>query len=217
MKILIRMKKVFLTVIIGIFISNTPLAFAISYEDDIYQFKNYLQQIKSVAIDFTQTDSQGNSAAGKMLISKPYRFRCNYYPPFPLLVLGNKNFVTIYDYDMQQVSRIKHAENIFNFLIDDESNFDKDFIFESISKENNILSMTVFHNKIGKRIFIAFDQGSKQIQTIKIFEDNNIITINFYNIIEVKKFDKDLFIFRNPELFGVPARLKKAEIEKKYN
>ena len=82
----------------------------------IAKFKEYIRGIQSIAVDFTQEDSHGNKAGGKLLINKPFKFRCNYYSPFPLIIMGNKNYVSVYDYDMQHVSRIKAEENIFNFL-----------------------------------------------------------------------------------------------------
>ncbi|EOB10201.1 hypothetical protein H376_3490 [Rickettsia prowazekii str. GvF12] len=180
------------------------------------EFKNYLRTIKSVAIDFTQEDSYGKIVKGKLLIQKPYNFRCNYYPPFPLVIIGTKNFVSMYDYDMEQVSRISPSENIFNFLLEDNVDFDKDFVFESVINKGNIFNITIYHTRTEKRSEITFNKNIKQIEKLKIFEDHNIVTITFDKITKVQKFSDDLFKFKNPEIFSPPERLIKSEIEKKY-
>ena len=62
----------------------------------IAKFKEYIRDIQSIAVDFTQEDSHENKASGKLLINKPFKFRCNYYAPFPLVIIGNKNYVSVY-------------------------------------------------------------------------------------------------------------------------
>ncbi|MCC8419239.1 MAG: outer membrane lipoprotein carrier protein LolA [Rickettsia endosymbiont of Glossina mortisans submortisans] len=208
------MKKIFL-IIICVFI-NSVVAFGADDKTTILELKTYLHTIKSVAIDFTQEDSYGKIVKGKLLIHKPYNFRCNYYPPFPLVIIGTKNFVSMYDYDMEQVSRINRSENIFNFLLEDNKHFDKDFVFESVVNEGNISKITIYHTLTEKRSEITFNKATKQIEALKIFEDNNIVTITFDKIAKVQKFSDDLFKLKNPEIFGPPERLTKSEIEKKY-
>jgi outer membrane lipoprotein-sorting protein len=195
-----------------------PTAYAADQVDDkaILQFKSYLREIKSIAVDFSQTDSQGSEAKGQLLINKPYKFRCNYYPPFPLVILGNKNYVVVYDYDMEQVSRIKSEENIFNFLLVDEIDLEKHFHFESAIDQGSVLMVTLYHSLTERRSQINFNKDTKQIKMIKIFEDNNVITLEFAQVNKVVSFDDSLFTFKNPDIFGPPARFTKAEIEKKY-
>ncbi len=207
-------------IIVGYFLLNTANARMIedpvakSY--DIADFKKYLQAIEAVAIDFTQEDLQGNKVEGKLLINKPHKFRCNYYPPFPLVVIGNSNYVSVYDYDMKYVSRLKAQENIFNFLLENNKDFDKHIKFESIKNYDNIFEVTIYHSLTEKRSQIDFNKSSGQIKSLKIFEGDNIITITFNYIAKVKMFDQDLFKLKNPDIFGAPNRLTKSDIEKKY-
>lgn len=209
------MKKIFFLIIIYLFV-NSSLAFGVDDKTAISELKTYLRTIKSVAIDFTQEDSYSKIVKGKLLIHKPYNFRCNYYPPFPLVIIGTKNFVSMYDYDMEQVSRINRSENTFNFLLEDNEHFDKDFIFEAVINARNISKITIYHTLTEKRSEITFNKATQQIEALKIFEDNNIVTITFDKIAKVQKFSDDLFKIKNPEIFGPPKRLTKSEIEKKY-
>ncbi len=212
------MKKIFFLIIIYLFV-NSSLTFGADDKTAISELKTYLRKIKSVAIDFTQEDSYGKIVKGKLLIHKPYNFRCNYYPPFPLVIIGTKNFVSMYDYDMEQVSQYnrRRVKINFNFLLEDNEHLTRIyFVFEAVINARNISKITIYHTLTEKRSEITFNKATQQIEALKIFEDNNIVTITFDKIAKVQKFSDDLFKIKNPEIFGPPKRLTKSEIEKKY-
>lgn len=207
------MNKIFSLIIIYLSI-NSIAAFGAADKAAVLELKTYLRAMKSIAVDFTQEDSKGNISQGKLLISKPYNFRCNYYPPFPIIIVGTKNFVSMYDYDMEQVSRIARDENIFNFLLEDNENFDKDFVVKSVVNEKDFSRINIYHKVTERHSEITLNKANKQIELLKIFEDTNVVTIKFDKIVKVQKFDEDLFKLKNPEIFGPPNRLTKSEIEK---
>jgi outer membrane lipoprotein-sorting protein len=210
-----KMNKIFSLIIIYLSI-NSIAAFGAADKAAVLELKTYLRTMKSIAVDFTQEDSKGNITQGKLLISKPYNFRCNYYPPFPIIIVGTKNFVSMYDYDMEQVSRIARDDNIFNFLLEDNENFDKDFVVKSVINEKEFSRINIYHKVTERHSEITLNKANKQIELLKIFEDTNVVTIKFDKIVKVQKFDEDLFKLKNPEIFGPPNRLTKSEIEKKY-
>lgn len=180
------------------------------------KFKSYLHRLNSVAIEFTQTDTQGASTKGMLLIEKPYKFRCNYYPPFPLVIIGNKNYVSVYDYEMEQTSRIKSSENIFNFLLVNDDNLSKYFKLESINDAADKLIVTLKHIQSDKISTVTFDKSEERIEQMDIIEDDNVITLQFEKPQFVQNFDKDLFEMKNPELFGAPSRYSKNQLMQKY-
>ncbi|WP_316354497.1 outer-membrane lipoprotein carrier protein LolA [Candidatus Trichorickettsia mobilis] len=191
------------------------IAYAGSKEQStINQFKSYLQTLKSIAVDFDQTDSNGVSSKGKLLISKPYKFRCNYYPPFPILIIGNKNYVSVYDYDMETASRIKPKDNIFNFLLTDDTDFEQHFQVSSVTEQGHTLTVKLYHVISDRYSNITFNKDTRQLQKIEIFEDDNIITLKFDQMYKVSTFAEELFEFKNPDIFGQPDRMTKDVLEK---
>ncbi len=206
-----------LNVFIFCFLADSVVARDLINQDIVNQFKQYLGNITSIAVDFTQEEfSQKNIISGKLLINKPHKFRCNYYEPFPLLVIGNKSGISIYDYEMENVSHIRINENIFNFLLDDNLNFDKYFTITKTLDYVDEFIIAITHNISERTTNIHFDKKLKQIRSVEILEDNKIININFNHIVKIKQFDNDLFILKNIEIFGTPKRLNKREIESKY-
>jgi len=180
------------------------------------EVKAYISNIKSVALEFEQTDNRGNKASGMLIIDKPYKFRCNYYAPFPLLIIGNKNYVSVYDYEMEHLSRIKANENIFYFLLVDQINFDQEFDIISAKEQNNKYIIKLNHPDLNRESQIEFDKVTKQLISLKIFEDNNIITVDFIKTQKIRDVAGSLFIIQDPDIFGLPERLDKVKLEKKY-
>lgn len=191
--------------------------FSVACADDFSrEIKSYITNIKSVSIEFTQFDGSSKAAKGMLIIDKPYKFRCNYYEPFPIVIIGNKNYVSVYDYEMEHLSRIKANENIFNFLLLDKVNFDNQFEILSEDKVNGKYIIKLKHLELNKISEISFDMKSKDIQMMKIFEENNVITLKFSKTQQISNVAKNLFIIKDPDIFGKPERFDRPQLQKKF-
>jgi outer membrane lipoprotein-sorting protein len=178
--------------------------------------EQYLKSIKKVAIDVKQTDKHGKVFFGKLLISKPAHFRWNYYEPYPLLIVGNESFVTMYDYEMQQATNIKPEENIFQFLISNSS-LDDDFDIIDAYLQGNQYNLLIRHKDFDKRAHLIFAKDPVKLRSISIIDsDSTHVTIEFSNLINIDSFDDGIFVIKNPEIFGEPKRYSKKEMERKY-
>lgn len=207
--------RLFILFILAFYFNNNVFAEVIDYKA-IDLLKAYAKEIKSVAIDFKQTDSEGNTAEGKLLIDKPFKFRCNYYAPFPLVIIGNKNYLSVYDYEMEEVSRVNANENIFRFLLMDDVEIEKYFDIEKVISKSKMIKFVLYHRESDKRSIVVFDERTKQITQMEIVEGASITSIKFDQAVQVGSFNSDLFILKNPDTYGAPARLTKHEIETKY-
>ncbi len=178
------------------------------------EIKSYIRNIKSIAVEFSQTDTNGNKAEGMLVINKPYKFRCNYYKPFPLLIVGNKNYVSVYDYEMENLSRIKAVENIFYFLLVDDIKFDKKFSVESAREEGGKYILKLHNKELNKSSEIIFDKQTKNIIKLTIFEENNVITLLFKDTKKIAKVKNSLFLLQDPDVFGAPKRMEANVLKK---
>jgi outer membrane lipoprotein-sorting protein len=177
----------------------------------------YLQNLNSAAMDFLQVDSRGAKAEGKLIIVKPHRFRCNYYAPYPLLVLGNKYEIIVYDYQLEQTTRIDAKENLFNFLLADTAEWNKNFRIENIIQDKGATLFKLYHHSTDRTISVVLRDNPLELKQIIIDEpDGNIIDIMISNVTFIKNVDNGLFTLPNPDVFGVPNRLDKISVEKKY-
>lgn len=181
------------------------------------KINTYLNNIKKVAVEFEQTDSHSSSAKGMLIIDKPHKFRCNYYAPFPLLIIGNKNYVSVYDYEMEHFARIKAEDNIFNFLLLDNAELKDQFQIMEQKEHADTYEMELFHEGLERTSNIFFDKKTGNINKIIIHEDDNVITLTFSQTRVLSQVAKELFIIKDPDIFGKPKRLEKKELEKLIN
>ncbi len=205
----------FIYILIYLILFSISSAFA--SDPIVTEFKEYLSSLRSVAIDFTQEDSRGSTASGKLIIVKPDKFLCNYYAPYPLMIAGNKTYVSVYDFDLDQLSRIKTEENMMNFLLTDRGDIDKNFHVNKAIKTQEYVEIELYHGELDRITKVFIKLPEYQLQSIATEEsDGNIISLNVEQIKQIQDVDKALFILRNPEIYGSPARLDKKALEAKY-
>lgn len=186
-------------------------------EVTIETFTNYLSNLKAVSMDFNQIDSRGQKADGKLIIQKPHRFRINYYPPYPLLLLGNKREVIMYDYSLQQTTRVDAKENLFNFLLVDMKDWEKNFKIENIFESDGDVIVKLYNHATDRTISMVLQAKPLELKHIIVDEpDGNVIKVSINNIYNISSSDPDLFLLPNPDIFGKPARFDQKAIEKKY-
>jgi len=195
---------------------NTTLAFV---DNSIIQkIQANLANIDKAAIEFVQVDKKGNLAEGILLVEKPYFFRCNYYPPYPILIVSGKKFLSIYDYEMETLSRTQSSDNIISILFQKNWIANENFkIIETLeTKESYILHVSYSENSQKAELF--FNKKSFDLVQMKIFEmDEPSIMINFDRPIKVKNFKREIFEIRAPEIFGKPKHHNKKDIEELYD
>lgn len=204
-------------IIIGLLFLTTK-SFAIDNDKiAVEEFKSYLTSLKSVAIDFVQYDTRGSEAHGRLIIVKPRNFLCNYYEPYPLMIAGNKSYVSVYDFDLEQLTRIESKENMFNFLLTDQIDLDKHFNIISAKKNASELYVELYHKDSERNTKIIISLSPKKLKSIVTNEaDGNVITLNISHITNITNVSNDLFVLKNPEIYGPTSRMDHLALEKKY-
>lgn len=65
----------------------------------------HLRSVTTMTADFVQTDRDGKSLTGKLLLKRPGHIRFQYEKGVPLLIVGDGKALTMIDYSVRQVSR----------------------------------------------------------------------------------------------------------------
>jgi outer membrane lipoprotein-sorting protein len=183
----------------------------------IVALSQYISGLKSVAMDFRQSDSRGGATSGKMILNKPNKFRMNYYAPYPLLVLGNDYEVVIYDYSLEQTTRIDRKENLFNFLLSDMKEWKNNFKIEDIVEYDDNIIAKLYSYSTERTISLVLNKDPMILNKIIVDEpDGNIIEVYIDKVTQISSPEKELFSLPNPDVYGKPKRLSAKDIEKKY-
>lgn len=208
------MKKFFFhNLIISALLTFPTNVIAIKQQKIIDIFNSYLNSIRVGYVDFTQISIDGTESEGVFLLKKPYDFRCNYFPPYPYLIIGNKHFVSFYDFEMKELSRMKQQENIFRFIL--SSNLDGDQGLEvtdtNETPTNYVIQLNDYNHD--KKITMYYSKKHKKISKIIVDDsDNGQIILMIHHAAKLKNLPKDLFVIKNPDIFGPPKHLDRHEL-----
>ena len=112
-----RFLFVFITIINLCFISNAKT---------IEDVENYLNDIKTFRANFLQLDSLGNITEGKILISKPGKFKWDYSSQ-PIQIISDGKTIVFYDKELEQSSFLDIEDSIASLLAEADINLKKDF------------------------------------------------------------------------------------------
>ncbi len=211
-------------IILFIVIFNSLPAFAdgVCSAVELRRIDEYLNKLDKVAIKFTQisTDDTGAEASGLLLIQKPSRFRINYDLPHPLLIVGTKNFISIYDYDLDELSRVDSSDNVFKFLLELNVSIQKSVAIEKCYSMENSFELLVKHKGTDQKAVIIFDKHPMKLKEMSIPNDGNDITKGAV-IIDLQEYfyytkplGRDMFSMKDVKIFGSLKRYTSDEILK---
>ena len=189
---------------------------------DIEKAERYLGGFEHAAISFTQVGIYRNKSEevkGILLIEKPGKFRMNYDSPHPLVIVGGGKFISIYDYDLDELSRIEASDNIFKFLLYLNLKIEDSVKIESCVYENAKIKLDLVHKETEQKAQIYFTTNPISLEKMIIPDDGNnvlsgAVAITFKNVREVLSFNKDFFSIRDSRVYGAPKRYSSEEILK---
>ena len=73
--------------------------------NDLSQVVGHMQAVSTMNATFTQTDRNGQSLTGKLLLKRPGHVRFEYQKGVPLLIVADGKALTMVDYEVKQVQR----------------------------------------------------------------------------------------------------------------
>jgi hypothetical protein len=134
-----------------------------------------------------------------------------------MLIVSGKKFLSIYDYEMETLSRTQSSDNIISILFQKNWMANENFkIIETKEVESSYI-LQVTYSEDSQKAELSFNKKSLDLAQIKIFEmDEPSIVIDFDSPVRVKNFKRELFEVRAPEIFGKPKHHRKKDIEKLF-
>lgn len=82
------------------------------------QVNDYIRGVTTMTADFTQTDRNGQTLTGKLIIKQPGKVRFQYQKGVPLLIVGDGKALTMIDYEVRQVQRWPIGSSPLGALLD---------------------------------------------------------------------------------------------------
>jgi outer membrane lipoprotein-sorting protein len=86
--------------------------------NDLSQVVSHMQAVSTMNATFTQTDRNGQSLTGRLLLKRPGHVRFEYQKGVPLLIVADGKALTMVDYEVKQVQRWPIKNSPLTALLD---------------------------------------------------------------------------------------------------
>ncbi|MDC0857137.1 outer-membrane lipoprotein carrier protein LolA [Rickettsiales bacterium] len=178
-----------------VLISIITFTFKLSAKN-IDDVESYLNNINSFTANFLQLDSSGSLVEGKILISKPGKFKWDYTSQ-PIQIVSDGKTIIFYDKELEQSSFLDVEDSIASLLAEANIDLDMDLnIIEFITNENGTyITLSKPNKKDVKEMRLYFEHDPFAITKIDVLDyNNNNIEINFFDIEINNKISNSEFI-----------------------
>ncbi len=187
--------------------------FSVNASASTEKVEAYLTNLKTLKANFQQVAPDGSKSSGKFLLKRPNKMRWEYNPPAPILMVTRGNFLTYYDYSVDQVSDIPLDETLLGVLTNKTVDFKNSNITVAESFEKN----GKFHITLEQKdaadqgsLGMIFSQSPWQLEKLIVIDATQSAThINFSNIIVDTPIDDKAFAFKDPRTGGVNKKSKR--------
>ena len=110
--------------------------------NDLSEVVAHMQAVSTMNATFTQTDRNGKSLSGKLLLKRPGHVRFEYQKGVPLLIVADGKSLTMIDYEVKQVQRWPIKNSPLAALLDPGKDLSK-FGKRVNTGDKNVISVEV--------------------------------------------------------------------------
>lgn len=91
---------------------------------ELDRLASYFNSIRSLMGRFLQIGPDGSAVEGLIALQRPGRFRFEYDPPAPLLIVSDGSYITMEDRQLKSVDRLPLGSTPLDILVRDQVSFD---------------------------------------------------------------------------------------------
>ena len=175
----------------------------------IEELQNFVNQSVSGQASFVQRvyDSTGalvQESSGDLRFSRPGKFKWHYFEPYEQLLVGDGDFLWVYDLDLMQVTRVSLDQALGSSpaaLLYGAEDIDSYFGLEALSSDGNLLRVRVIpyeESGLFERIEIGLTASILRNMTLyDYFGQKTVIEFGQFSI--PSNFNDDEFEFEVPD------------------
>lgn len=110
---------------------------------DINRIEKYLNGIRSIQSRFIQINSDGSDWQGELYVQRPGKFRFEYDPPVPHLLIANGSWLFHVDKRLKETNIIPLLETPASFLVRDDISFRNGLKVTKFDRAPGILKLSM--------------------------------------------------------------------------
>lgn len=170
------------------------------------RLETYMTDLTTIAADFTQIAPDGGLASGKFYLKRPKLMRWQYDPPTPILMVTRGDYLTYYDYELEQVSDIPLDSTLLGLLSEPQISFDDARVMVTdMQQEPGMLRVSLVQRNSPEdgTLTLEFSDSPLKLQNMHVVDGTGQTThITLNNARFGITLDDELFEFKDPRIGG---------------
>lgn len=131
---------------------------------DLRRIAEYFNTIRTMQGRFLQVAPDGAAAEGKIYMNRPGRFRFEFDPPVPMLIVSDGAYIIMEDRELKTVERIPLGATPLDLLLRDKVVFDDSVGIAKVERGAAILRVTLFAPDRPKEGALTIVFGDKPLE-----------------------------------------------------
>lgn len=168
---------------------------------DIDRVEALFNDISTLEARFTQVDSNGGYAQGRLLLRRPGRLRFEYDAPTPLLIVADGTWLVVYDKEIKQVDRYPLGRTPIGVLVRENVSFGDGLQVTDVQRDSQAFAVSVIdpdHKDDGK-LTLVFTENPFEFRQWQVLDAQGITTVvSLEDIRHGGSFDPKLFTLIDP-------------------
>ncbi len=179
-------------------------------QDWVNSVEAYLNGITTLAAGFRQTAADGAVATGRLFIDRTRNaMRFDYDPPSKLLLVAPGDWrLVFYDGSIQQVNVLPLRETPLGFLLEERVELAGEVTVEGVRETEQAVDLTLVRTDAHDqgRVVLTMSRRPIELRRWTVVDAQGLATRIELNDLRVGvPLDRDLFVWRDPKLFGFPS------------
>lgn len=175
----------------------------------VRRLEAYFNGIATLQAKFSQVNPDGSLASGVLYIDrKRGAMRFDYDPPSKILLIAPGDWrLVFYDGSIQQVNVLPVGQTPLGFILSREVKLSGDITVQSVwEREGEIdLTLTRTSEPDQGRVVLTFSRNPIELRRWSVTDAQGLVThILLEDVQTGMPIDRDLFIWRDPQMFGFP-------------
>ncbi|MCW9044785.1 MAG: outer membrane lipoprotein carrier protein LolA, partial [Alphaproteobacteria bacterium] len=109
----------------------------------VVKVEKYLNSLTTIRSRFIQASSNGAISEGWAYVQRPGRFRFEYDPPVPVVIIADGWWIGYYDLELEQKSHTLVSSTPASLLVGEKISFKKDIIVTAYHQEKDFISLSI--------------------------------------------------------------------------
>lgn len=173
----------------------------------LQEIERYLNGITTLEARFTQIAPSGEAASGKLYLERPGRMRFDYDPPSKILLIATDWRLVFLDGSIRQVNTLPLAETPLGFILERKVSLGNGIEAVDLQEGGGEVALTVARS--GKadqgHVTLYFARSPMELRRWSVTDAQGLVTTVILEDLRTgMRLDRELFRFRDPEIFGWP-------------